>query len=38
MELAEVSLPRDAKGANDHWGWPVATKTADTIVLLQPTT
>lgn len=35
IELAPVNLPTDPKGDNDHFGWPVATKVGDTIIVVH---
>ena len=35
MELAPVSLPPDPGALNNHFGWPVATRTGDTIIVVH---
>ena len=35
MELAPVSLPPDPSALNNHFGWPVATRTGDTIIVVH---
>lgn len=35
MELAPVHLPTEARGDNDHYGWPVASMIGDTIIVVH---
>lgn len=35
MEIAPVHLPTNAKGDNDHYGWPVATRIGDTMLVVH---
>ena len=35
MELAPVSLPPDPGALNNHFGWPVAARTGDTLIVVH---
>ncbi|QDV51175.1 hypothetical protein Enr17x_32290 [Gimesia fumaroli] len=35
FEIAPVNLPYNPQGDNDHYGWPVATKSGDSLIVVH---